>query len=117
MRCISSILTSQNKKILLGNEKQNESNCRDKDECPLENKCLTARVIYEADVITLNTSRNFCIALSDTPFKERFNNHKRYFRNKRCEKSTKLLQFTKQWKILSHIKGMAKRGYCSLCLT
>ena len=98
------------------------------DECPLENKCLTARVIYEADVITLNTSRNFCIGLSDTPFKERFNNHKCFFRNKRCEKSTKLskciwslqgsgIEFTKQWKILSHVKGMTKRGYRSLCLS
>ena len=36
-----------------------------KDECPLEQKWLTPRVTYEADVITLNTSRKFYIGLSD----------------------------------------------------
>ena len=76
MRSMSSILTSQNKKILAENENQYECNCRNKNECPLENKCLTPRVIYEVDFITLNTSRKFYICLSDTPFKERYNNHK-----------------------------------------
>ena len=47
MRNMSSILTSHNKKILAENEKQYECNCRNKDECPLDNKCLTPRVIYE----------------------------------------------------------------------
>ena len=128
MRNMSSILTSHNKKILAENEKQYECNCRNKDECPLDNKCLTPRVIYEADVITLNTSRKFYIGLSDAPFKERYNNHKRDFRNRRYEKSTELskyiwslqesgIEFTIHWKILSHVKGMTKRGYCSLCLT
>ena len=57
MRNMSSVFTSHNKKILAENEKQHECNCRNKDECPLDNKYLTPRVIYEADVITLNTSR------------------------------------------------------------
>ena len=39
MRNMSSTLTSQNKKILAENDKQYECNCRNKDECPLENKC------------------------------------------------------------------------------
>ena len=110
------------------NEKQYESNCRNKDECFLDNKCLTPLVIYEAGVITLNTSRNFYIGLSDTPFKERYNNHKRDFRNRRYEKSTELskyiwslqesgVEFTIHWKISSHVKGMTKRDYCSLGLT
>ena len=88
MRNMSSILRSHNKKILAENEKQYECNCRNKDECPLGNKCLIQRVIYEADVITLNTSRKFYIVLFDTPFKERYNKHKRDFRNKRYEKGT-----------------------------
>ena len=105
------------------NEKQYECNCRNKDECPLESKCLTPRVIYEADVITLNTSRKFYIGLSDTPF-----NHKHDFRNRRYEKSTEFskytwslqesgIEFTIHWKILSRVKGMTKRSYCSLCIT
>ena len=125
---MSSILTSHNKKILAYNERQYECNCRNKDECSLGNKCLTQRVIYEADVITLNTSRKFYIGLSDIPFKERYNNHKRDFRNRRYEESTELskyswslkesgTEFIIHWKILSHVKGMTKRSYCGLCLT
>ena len=93
MRNMSSILTSRNKKILAENEKQYECNCRNKDECPLENKCLTPRVIHEADVITSNTSRKFYIGLSDTPFKERYNNHNCDFRNRHYEKSTELSKY------------------------
>ena len=121
MRSVSSILKSCNKKILAKNEKQYECNCRNKDECPLENKCLTPRVIYEADVITLNTSRKFYIGLSDTPFKECYNNHKCDFRNKHYDKSTDLskyiwslqesgTEFTIHWKILSHVKGITEGG-------
>ena len=121
-------MTGYNKKFLAENEKQYEWNCRNKDECPLENKCLTPWVIYEADVITLNTSRKFYIGLADTPFKEHYNNHKRNFRKKRYEKRTELskyiwslqesgIEFNIHWKILSHVKGMTKRSYCSLFLT
>ena len=76
MRNLSSILTNHNKKILAENERQYECNCGKKYECPLENKCLTPRVIYDADVIPLNNSRKFYIGLSDTPFKEHYNNYK-----------------------------------------
>ena len=42
-------------------EKQYECKCRNKDEFPFEKKCSTLRIIYEADIITLNTSRKFYI--------------------------------------------------------
>ena len=110
------------------NEKQYECDCRNKDECPAENKCLTPDAIYEAYVITLNTYRKFYIGLSDTPFKERCNDHKRDPRNIRYKKSTEFskynwslqegcIQLTIHWKILSHARGMTKSAYCSLCLT
>ena len=54
--------------------------------------------------------------------------YKHDFRNKPYEKSTELskyiwslqengIEFTIHWKVLSHVKGMTKCGYCSLCLT
>ena len=86
-------LDKPQKKILVENEKQYECNCRNKGECPLENKCLIPQVIYEADVIILNTSRKFYIGLSDTPFIEGYNNHKRDSRNKHYEKSTGLSKY------------------------
>ena len=45
---------------------------------------------YEADLITLNTSRKFYIGLSDILFKYRYNDHKRDIRKKPYEKSTEL---------------------------
>ena len=51
---------------------------------------LNPRDIYEAEIIILNTSRTFYSGLSDTPFKERYNNHKRDFKNRRYQKSTEL---------------------------
>ena len=83
MRNMSSNLPSHDREFLAENEKQYECNCRNKDECPLENEWLTHGVIYEADVIPLNTFRKFYIGLSDTPIKEHYNRHKRDFRNKR----------------------------------
>ena len=79
-------------------------------------------------MITLNTSRKFCIGLSDAPFKEHCNNHKHDLRNKRYEKRTELskyiwglqesgIEFTIHLKILSHVNRMTKRGYFSFCLT
>ena len=36
-------------------------------ECPLDNNCLTPRVIYQVDVLTnLNDSKKFYIGLADT---------------------------------------------------
>ena len=52
MKNMSSVLSSHNRKILAENEKPDKCSCKNRDECPLENKCLTPRVIYEADVIT-----------------------------------------------------------------
>ena len=60
MRNMSSILTSHSK-IFADNERQYECNCRSKDLCPLENKCLTPRDIYEVDIIILNTLERFIV--------------------------------------------------------
>ena len=43
MRNMSSILT-RHSKIFADNERQYECNCRSKDLCPLENKCLTHEI-------------------------------------------------------------------------
>ena len=93
MRNISSILSNHNRKVLSKNEKQYQCNCRNKNECPLENKYFTPRVIYEAEVITWNTSRKFYIEFSYTPFKEHYYNKKRGFRKRRYEKSIELSNF------------------------
>ena len=48
---ISSIISSHNKNIL--NPVSNTEygcNCRSKESCPLQSKCLTPKIVYRADV-------------------------------------------------------------------
>ena len=71
---ISSIISSHNKNIL--NPVSNTEygcNCRSKESYPLQNKCLTPKIVYQADVKNLtNDERNFYLVVTETPFKERF---------------------------------------------
>ena len=52
------------------------------DECPLENKCLTPRIAYRADVTNNRTDEHkYYYGMSDTPFKEHYENHKTSLRH------------------------------------
>ena len=45
------IITGHNKKVLSEETTENRNcNCRNPDECPLEERCLTKEVFYEAAV-------------------------------------------------------------------
>ena len=78
-----SILSSHNKHILNSNSAVCGCNCSNKDECPLENKCLTLRIVYRADVTNNKTDEHkYYYGISDTPFKERYENHKTSFRHR-----------------------------------
>ena len=48
-RNMKSIISSHNKQILTPKNKQVGCNCRIKNSCPLDNKCLTSQLIYQAD--------------------------------------------------------------------
>ena len=47
---MKSIISSHNKRILTPKKKQVGWNCRIKNSLPLDNKCLTSQLIYQADV-------------------------------------------------------------------
>ena len=88
MKNISVLLSGHNKKILSRKENQYRSNCRNKAECLLNNRCLTPRIIYQSDALTnLNESKTFYIGLADVSFKESYINHTRDFRNQLHEKA------------------------------
>ena len=47
-------------------------NCNNRDECPLENECLTPRIVYRANVTNKKTDKNkYYFGISDTLLKER----------------------------------------------
>ena len=76
---MKTIISSHNKTLLSDyhrsqtqtNEK--ECNCRKKDQCPLEGKCLTQNVVYQATVSTQSSSETY-VGLA-TNFNERYRNH------------------------------------------
>ena len=80
---MGSIISSHNKHLLNSNNAEYGCNCNNRDECPLEKKCLTARIVYRADVTNKKTDEHKCYyGISDTPFKECYENHKTSFRHR-----------------------------------
>ena len=73
------LIQGHNKKTLRNTEKfetkntetdKSLCNCRDKSQCPLENKCLTNNVIYKATVTTKNETKQY-IGSTGGPLKKR----------------------------------------------
>ena len=85
MRNISSMTASHNKSILRWKAKEYGCNCRNKESCPVQNQCLTSKVIYETTVVNDSDDRkSVYFGSSDTTFKERYRNHTRDFNHERC---------------------------------
>ena len=72
---VASVLSAHNRNILFPKECENGCNCRSKTDCPLDNKCLTPKTVYQTDVRNdTNNEKKFYLEISETPFKERFRN-------------------------------------------
>ena len=90
MNNISSILSTRNKNILNPKQLSFGCNCRNKDNCPLDDECLTPNIIYRADIITDNDHK-FYYGTSETSFKKRHSNHTRDFKHVKYQHATNLL--------------------------
>ena len=71
---------------------EESSNCRNKNNCPLDGKCLTPNIIYEAQITPnqLNYKQKVYIGTAETDFKHRFNNHTKSFKLEHYENDTEL---------------------------
>ena len=66
-------------------------NCRHKNSCPLDGKCLTKCVVYKATVTeTTSNNQETYIGLTENEFKTRFNLHKSSFKLEYKRTSTTL---------------------------
>ena len=104
----------------------NLCNCRKKEDCPLENQCLTKGIVYQATVTTEQGSECY-VGLTDTDFKSRFANHKQSFRNETYSNQTELskhvwqlknakVDYTITWKILNRAQSYSNATKrCKLC--
>ena len=71
MRNIRSIIASHNKSILHPKTEEYGYNCRNKESCPLQNQCLTPKVIYKATVVNdSDDEKQVYFAASDRTFKD-----------------------------------------------
>ena len=74
-------------------------NCRRKENCPLDGKCLVENVVYEGTITcTENDTLKFkYIGLAEGAFKTQFHNHNTSFRDVKYPTSTELSK--KSWDI------------------
>ena len=125
---IGSIMSSHNKLKLSQTNIDPSCNCRMKQDCPVENKCLSNNIIYKAEVTNnLNQEEKFYIGLTANSFKDRLNKHKTSFKHRRYENQTELSKYiwklkdenkvpTIKWSILKKTGGSVSKRYCKLCL-
>ena len=132
---ISNIISSHNKAVLNEETHRNnttvakECNCRQKNTCPLNGKCQTEGIVYQATVTREdNKERETYVGLTETSFKTRYLNHTSSFRNAKRKSSTELskyiwalketdVNFSIKWNIMKQCKSYSnKTKRCNLCL-
>ena len=102
---MKSIINNHNstilKKVTTPTDKKT-CNCIKKDECPLNEYCLTENVIYKASITSTETNYEpkVYIGLAETTFKKRYANHKKSMNHKKYENETELSK--EYWKIKEH---------------
>ena len=123
------IVTGHNKKMLKGETlPQRACNCRDPNDCPLDNKCLAQNVICQASIQRLdNQKTETYIGLTSKTFKERWNNHKTSFRLSSHKNESRLsiyvwelkeqnINFLISWKIKANTSSYSPASKkCWLC--
>ena len=90
------IINSHNKYIASEKDQINQNlwNCQNPDNCPLDNKCQTSKIVYSAEIKTEDQQLSkFYLGICKTEFKTRFNNHKKSFRHQEKEKDSELSKY------------------------
>ena len=120
MNNVGSIITNHNTRIIRKNQTQvistDNCNCRNKEACPLQNKCMNKDIVYKATISTSNTNdtNKHYIGMTSNTFKERYRNHIKSFTHKKYSNETELSKqiwhlkqnktdFTIKWSIIKKI--------------
>ena len=123
-------VSAHNAKILKSKPEkvQRECDCRIKENCPVENKCLQKGVVYQATLTRDDQKVETYIGLTATTFKERWRNHRSNFKTRNPKNSTCLSKhvmqlqdqnvgFTISWKIVSSATPFNHvTNECKLCV-
>ena len=130
MTNLGSNINAHNKSVI--NEKprspEKTCNCRSKPACPLNGKCLTSNIIYQATVESNGRSETY-IGLTANEFKTRYRNHTTSFRHESKRHFTELSKhiwslkdknkdYRISWKIVARAQPYSNTTKkCNLCLT
>ena len=99
-----------------------------KENCPLNGQCLKSCIVYKATVNKPSGDVSY-LGISETPFKERYNNHTKDFKHKRYMKNTELSkliwelkdsreEYSISWEIAASASALRSgKGRCDLCST
>ena len=104
---------------------EKKCSCPKKVQCPLDKKCLSKNIIYNATIFT-EKEKNEYIGLCSTDFKSRLGVHKQSFKNKNNNQTSlsKFIHKKKQegkecrveWKLIDRGKIFSPiTGICQLC--
>ena len=129
------IIKRHNNKIIKANTTPEQTtkktcNCRKRENCPLNGKCLISNVVYKATVTTDSTpnEKKYYIGLSSTSLKDRIRNHNVTFTNENYKNKTSLSTYIweleknkKSYKITWEVIAKAPTCYslhttCHLCM-
>ena len=112
------IISNHNKTILNKDNntesKKNNCNCRIKEACPVNQKCQTSSLIYQATVTRHDNKEESYIGLTDNTFKTRYNGHTSSFRNEQYRNATTLSNYIwtlkdKKHKLLTKVENHRQR--------
>ena len=82
MTNIDYIISAHKQRFLMPNNNSFGCNCRSKSYCHIEEKSLTPKFIYQADVINnVDDEYKFLYGLTESLFKERFRSHTKSLNN------------------------------------
>ena len=130
MNNMENLIKQHNARVLKNQEhsEKRSCNCRVKDSCSLDGKCLDKCIVYEANVVTNNECKEYS-GTAERGFKLRYNNHMISFRHKKCINDTELSKYlwklkeentdyNLQWSIKAYASPYkCETRKCDLCLT
>ena len=94
---MGSVIASHNRRIIQPTSNNHECNCINTAECPLDNKWLTANIVYKAVVSAPSKPDKKYFGIEEISSKDCFRNHTGDFRHKNYVNSTELSKY--MWKL------------------
>ena len=129
MSSMSSVIKQHNYKVLSTTENVDRlCNCRNKENCPLDSKCLQTCIVYKTDVTT-NKDSHICYGASDGECKSRYSYHTNSFHHQHHKQDTELskhiwklqgkgINFNVKWSVAAYTSTYrCGSRRCDLCLT